>query len=744
MNTVDLANWETADLELPDEITSRFDEILLKLGYSQDDPGAEPLRRAFKYAAIAHSGQARVSGEPYIIHPLEVMGILADLHVDDVTLIGSLLHDVIEDTGVEVEDVAREFGPIVGLLVEGMTKLSALHYESKSNEERQAEYFRKMLLSMAQDLRVILIKLADRLHNMRTLEAMPEKSQKIKAKESLEIYAPLAHRFGIGIIKWELEDLALKILDGVAYKRIAERVQMKRTEREEAITNFVQPLQIKLQEEGITSKVTGRAKHFYSIYNKIRKRGKSFEEILDLLAVRVIVDSISDCYRALGTVHSLYTPILERFGDYIAMPKANMYQSLHTKVMDKQGRVVEVQIRTKDMDLVAEVGIAAHWQYKEGGKGSKEKDNLSDYYLWLRQLIEGSKEEVSGKEFMQTLKINLFTDEVFVFTPRGKLIQLPKSSTPVDFAFAVHTDVGLKTLGAKVNGRMVPLDYQLINGDSVEILTSNNAKPGIGWLRFVSTHRARTKIKKYFKQAHFEESLQLGEEMLKRELQKNKIKLSTQDFSDIVHRMGYDNIDGLYAAIGSGDLSTNAVVQRILGKEARKSELTFGKEKKRFLRGSKKSNIGIRVKGVDNLMITFGACCNPLPGDRIIGFISKGRGIIVHRNDCENIADISKEKDRLVDVEWDVGPEDQFNARLRIYTEDRSDMIRDIAEVLAKMKVNIHELNLRTEGSIGIGTLVITVKSLSHLSRIRNKLGRVKGVVQVERIGVADVAEKVV
>lgn len=735
-------------LELvPQDIVDRLNQICDQLEFHHGSKERDQLRKALLFAARAHHGQTRVSGEPYITHPLEVMAILTTLNVDMITLIGALLHDVVEDTGVTVDDVAREFGPVAGLLVEGMTKLAALRYESKSNEERQAEYFRKMLLSMAQDLRVILIKLADRLHNMRTLDALPPKSQRRIAEETLEIYAPLAHRFGIGRVKMELEDLSLKVTDEVSYRRIAERVAMRRDDREDALSTFMQPLTERLKQDGIEADVTGRAKHFFSIYNKIKKRGKSFEEILDLLAVRVIVDSVSDCYRTLGVVHSLYTPILERFSDYIAMPKANMYQSLHTKVMDKEGRVVEVQIRTHDMDLVAEVGIAAHWQYKEGAGNREGKDNLNEYYRWLRQLIEGSKEEATSQEFMETLKINLFTDEVFVFTPRGKLIQLPKEATPIDFAFAVHTDIGLRVLGAKVNGRMVPLDYQLKNGDSVEVLTSGSAQPRVEWLRLVKTHRARSKIKKHFKQQHLEDSIRIGEEMLKRELGKHRKKLSNTELTDLVNAFGHESQEGFHAALGGGDLSLHAVMRRIIGDSEPADEKEQGEsalEKLRFLKGPKKESVGVRVKGADNLMLAFGNCCSPLPGDRIIGFISKGRGITIHRTDCPNISELSRDKERLVDVEWAVSPDERYNARLRLVTEDRPHMLRDLAEVLTKQDVGIVEMNLRTEGSLGIATLVVKVRNLAHLSKLRNKVSKVKGVVQVERIGIADVAEKVV
>ncbi len=724
-----------------DEARERFSMIMeTKTNLQPDSPHREKIERAFEFAAEAHSGQTRISGEPYITHPLGVMAILSTLNVDATTLIGALLHDVVEDTGVTVEDVAREFGPVVGVLVEGMTKLSALSYDHRSNEERQAEYFRKMLLSMAQDLRVILIKLADRLHNMRTIDFLPPKTRQRIARETVEIYAPLAHRFGVGKVKWELEDLSLKVLDPIAYRRIAERVAMKREEREEYVQKFIDPLLRRLQQEGMSAKVFGRAKHFYSIYNKIQRRGKSFEEILDLLAVRIIVDDVTSCYRALGIVHGMYTPILERFGDYIATPKANMYQSLHTKVLDREGHVVEVQIRSNEMDLVAEAGIAAHWQYKEKGdhKAAKEDPALMEYYNWLRQLIEGSKEEDSSEEFMRTLKINLFTDEVFVFTPRGKLIQLPRGSTPVDFAFAVHTDVGLTTLGAKINGRMVPLSEELHNGDNVEILTSNTAKPNVEWLRFVKTHRARSKIKRFYKRAHFEDSVQLGEDMFKREVQRARKKPSTKDLLELANRLGHNDIESMWAAIGVGDLQARAVVDKYVNLNG-KDQPAQDAIKKQKLRVGSSSSSGVRIKGGDNLVTTFGRCCNPLPGDPILGYISKNRGIVVHRTDCPNMSELSKDKDRITEVDWDAGPTDTFPVRLRIVTEDRAHLLRDIAEVLSKQSVSALEVNLRTEGTIGIGNLVLMVRSLSHLSKLRSRIGKIKGVVQVERVSVADV-----
>ncbi len=732
-----------SDLDLPESVINRLDEIVDPLEDTLNKRQCTQIKKAFHFAAKAHGGQTRISGDAYITHPLEVMGILSTLQVDAVTLIGALLHDVVEDTGLSVEDVAREFGPVVALLVDGMTKLSTLVYDARSNEERQAEYFRKMLLSMAQDLRVILIKLADRLHNMRTLEVMPQKSKMRIARETLEIYAPLAHRFGIGKVKWELEDLSLKVLDETSYRRIAERVSMRREEREGALGNVVKPLESRLKLEGVNAKVIGRAKHFYSIYNKIKRRGKSFDEILDLLAVRVIVETIPDCYRTLGVVHSMFTPIIERFSDYIAMPKGNMYQSLHTKVIDNGGRTVEVQIRTAEMDQIAEVGIAAHWRYKEGeGDKTLKQDTLADYYRWLRQVIEGSREEDTSEEFMQTLRTNLFTDEVFVFTPKGKLIQLPKESSPIDFAFAVHTDVGLHTLGAKVNGKMVPLDYILTSGVTVEILTSTTARPSLDWLRYVRSSRARSKIKRFFRQTQVEESIRIGEEILRRELSKHHKKTTRKVITELVENWGFESAEAFFAAIGAGDLSPTRIARKYVGEEIeeKKEPEPPGKG---IIRPRKKDTTAVKVKGLDNLMIRFGSCCSPLPGDRIIGYLSKGRGIIVHRTDCSNVADLSKDPEKLVHVEWDIQGEMRFESRLRIFAEDRQHLLHDVSEVFNKMDVNIVEVNLRTEGSLAVGTLAITVKNLAQLSKIMNRINKIKSVVQVERINVSDVAEKI-
>ncbi|MBZ0266192.1 bifunctional (p)ppGpp synthetase/guanosine-3',5'-bis(diphosphate) 3'-pyrophosphohydrolase [bacterium] len=726
--------------DLPPAVCDRFDEILKNLNFLPGSEQSIKLENALLYAGKAHRGRSRLTKEPYITHPLEVMGILADLKLDVTTLQGALLHDVDEGTGITIDDVSQHFGVVVALLADGMTKLSEMRFEkSSSNEEKQAEYFRKMLLSMAQDLRVILIKLADRLHNMRTIHAMPERSRLQMAQETLDIYAPLAHRLGVARVKWELEDTSLKVLDPTSYRRIAERVAMKLEDREESLEKVIKPLKAQLNADGIEANIYGRAKHFYSIYNKIRVRGKSFEEILDLLAIRVIVNTIPECYQALGQVHSLFNPIAEKFTDFIARPKGNMYRSLHTKVMDNSGRVIEVQIRTHEMDLIAAVGIAAHWQYKRGNdKTPLQDDSLQKYYLWVRKLIEGSLEENSSEEFMADFKVNISTDEIIVFTPKGELVSLPKKASPVDFAFAVHTNIGLSVLGAKVNGKMVSLKHELRTGDKVEILTSSNANPSMDWLQFVKSSKARNRIKRYFKQIRFEESVRIGEELLSKEINLPKNKIPRQVLGELLNGYGQPSLEAFFAAIGSGEISTQSVKNRLNGGQEQKKKKTSLSNSPR----KKRNGTGVKVHGHENVMITFANCCDPLPGESILGFISKGRGIRVHRIDCPNIGELMNDEEHIVDVEWDTGRSDRFQARLRVYAENRNGLLLDIAEAINKLDIGIIEANLRTEGSLAVGTLVIEVSSLSVFSKVMSRIHGVSKVLQVERVNVADVVEK--
>jgi len=593
------------------------------------------LKKAYEFSYSAHKDQLRLSGEPYFEHPLRVANILADLKMDLVTICGALLHDVAEDTGVSLEDVSEEFGAEIATLVDGVTKISELKFDSL--EVRQAENFRKMIVSMIEDIRVILIKFADRLHNMRTIEHLPERKQIRIARETLDVYAPLAHRLGIGRIKWELEDLAFKVLYPEEFKEIVKRVADRRDERERYIQRITRPIRKELKRFGLEATITGRPKHLYSIYNKMKRRNLPFEEIYDLLAIRIIVKQIEECYFALGIVHSLFTPIHEKFNDYIATPKSNMYQSLHTKVIGPEGKMVEIQIRTEEMHRTAEEGIAAHWRYKEG---NVKEDEFDKHLVWLRRVLEWQQDAPGSKEFMEYLRIDLFHDEVFVFTPKGDLFRLPSGSTPVDFAFAVHTDIGYHCLGAKVNRKIVPLNYKLRSGDTIEIITSNSQHPNPDWINFVKTSKARSKIKRWIKDSMFEQSLKLGEDILSKEFKKYRIKVKTQDLDDIAPSYGFTNIKQLFAAIGRGEVSSLSIIHKLEPKKIKgdSEERIF----RRFLRRPKRTGLGVLVQGMDNLLITFGKCCQPVPGDQILGFITRGRGVVIHRTDCKNMFNLMK------------------------------------------------------------------------------------------------------
>lgn len=685
------------------------------------------LKKAYTFTFDAHKDQLRKSGELYFEHPLEVARILVSLKMDIATICGGLLHDVAEDTGVTLEEVNEEFGPEITTLVNGVTKISELKLENL--EKRQAENFRKMIISMVEDIRVILIKFADRLHNMRTIEYLPERKRIRIAQETLDVYAALAHRLGIAKVKWELEDLALKTLNPKAYEDLVRKITEKRDEREKYIQRLAKPIKRELKKVKIQANITGRPKHFYSIYQKMIRRKLPFEEIFDLLAIRIIVNKLEDCYFVLGVVHSLFTPVHEKFNDYIATPKSNMYQSLHTKVIGPEGKMVEIQIRTEEMHRTAEEGIAAHWKYKESR--SKE-DELDKYLVWLRRVLEWQQDVPDSGEFMENLKIDLFHDEVFVFTPRGDLFRLPAGSTPVDFAFAVHTDVGFHCLGAKVNSKIVPLSYQLRSGDTVEIITSNNQHPNRDWIKFVKTSKARTKIKRWIRDSMFEQSLKLGEEMLAKEFKKYGLKKGNDELIEIAGSYGFSDLNQFYAAIGHGDIPTLRIIHKIAPEktEQPKEETLL----KRFIRRTKSSEKGVRVQGIDNMLITFGKCCQPVPGDRIIGFITKGRGVVVHRTDCKNIVQLMKNPDLNIDVEWDVDKDKRFLVRLYMVAHDRKDFLRDVTETISSTDTNIVNVALQTEESFVHNNMLIEVRNLNHLTRIINRLRKIKGIVNVERL----------
>lgn len=704
-----------------------FQELLRKHKRYASLADTALLTQAFNFSFEAHKDQLRKSGAPYFEHCLEVAKILTDLKMDSVTIAGGLLHDVVEDTGYTLEDVTENFGSDVGLLVDGVTKISELRFDSL--EDRQAENFRKMIISVVKDIRVILIKFADRLHNMRTIEFLPKKKQERIAKETRDVYAPLAHRLGIAKMKWELEDLVLKTLEPEPYWELMKKISDKREERERYIRRVTNPIRKELRLANINARITGRPKHFYSIFGKMQRRQLPFEEIYDLLAIRIIVEKVEDCYFILGIVHNLYTPVQERFKDYIATPKSNFYQSLHTTVVGPDGLMVEIQIRTEEMHRTAEEGIAAHWRYKEG---RHKEDELDKHLSWLRQMIESQQEAKDASEFMENLRIELFNEEVFVFTPKGDLLKLPLGATPVDFAFAIHTDVGYHCIGAKVNGRMVPIRYQLKSGDSVEIITSPAQKPNPDWIKFVKTSKARSKIKRWMKESFYEQSVQLGEEILNKQLKKVGIKKEDADLNEIAQSFNFQNAEQLQASIGRGDTSIQAVINRIWPE--RGVEIKDRSILQRFVKRARGSAKGVRVQGLDNLMINFGGCCQPVPGDGILGFITKGRGIVVHRSDCRNIISLIENSDRKIEVEWDVEKDKHFMVRLELHGGDRKHFLRDVSESISQTDTNIVSIDMKVEDSVVHSNIILEVRNLQHLTRIINKIGQVKGVINVERL----------
>jgi len=719
-----------------------IEEILTRVqGYN---PRADLtlIRAAYALAEEAHRGQYRQSGEEYIVHPLAVADILSELEMDAPAIAAGMLHDVVEDTGVSLNEIEKRFGPEVARLVDGVTKLNRLGF--RSHQEEQVENLRKMFFAMAEDLRVIIIKLADRLHNMRTLKALPPEKQKEIARETMEIYAPLAHRLGIWRIKWELEDLAFRYLDPEKYRELAEKVAMKRQEREEYIKQVVAILRERLTALGFKAEIQGRAKHLYSIYKKMQE-GRDFSQIYDLMAVRVIVDTIKDCYGVLGTVHTLWKPIPGRFKDYIAMPKANMYQSLHTSVIGPRGEPFEIQIRTWEMHWTAEFGVAAHWRYKEGNRTDKDFDQK---LAWLRQVLEWQRELKDANEFMESLKIDLFDDEVFVFTPKGDVVDLPLGSTPVDFAYQIHTDVGNRCVGAKVNGKITPLNYQLKNGDIVEIITSKQAAgPSPDWLNFVKTSGARHKIKQWFKKERREENIALGREALEREVRRLGLEphevLREERMAELAKKLSFLTTDDLVAAVGYGGLSPQQVVSRLseeYRKEKKEQELANLVEVKpdaRLVSEFGKPSQGIRVRGISNVLIRLARCCNPVPGDPIVGFITRGRGVSVHRMDCPNVDILARERDRLIEVTWDESQASgTYPVELEIRALDRPGLLSDVAGVVAETRTNILSANVRTsrgQRSASID-LILEIKDLKQLQYIANKIERVKDVISVERV----------
>ncbi len=691
------------------------------------------LKSAYEYSYQSHSGQTRKSGIPYFDHINEVVKILVQQKMDTVTLVAAYLHDVVEDTTRTYDDISKSFGEDVALLVDGLTKISG--FEFGSLEIKQAENFRKMLLSMIKDVRVILIKFADRLHNMRTISSLPPKKQERIAIETRDVYAPLAHRFGMARIRWELEDLVLKTLEPEAYTDLMARITEKREQRETYIQSIALPLQERLKKDGLNAAISGRAKHFFSIYNKMKKRGKPFEEIYDLLAIRILVDQSSECYQTLGIVHNTYTPVTERFKDYIAVPKINGYQSIHTTVIGPDGKMIEIQIRTRDMHYIAEEGIAAHWLYKEGKDDMPNADALDKQIGWIRQLIERQKDHVDPGEFLEDLKIDLFQDEVFVFTPKGDLVTLPKSATPIDFAYAVHSQVGRHCIGAKLNGKMIPLHSELKSGDLVEILTSDHQTPSVHWLEIVKTTKARAHIKRYFRTIEIEQSIQLGLDLLDQEFRslmpKKPIKEFDLELEALMRELSFESKDAMLSSIGRGNTSAQSVAQKIAAKFVPQTEKSFIKK---FIKRSSSDSKNIVISGVDNMMIHFARCCNPIPGDNIMGFVTRGRGVNLHRKDCVNILEaIKKEPERALQARWQVDDTKNFLVQIRVVGHDRKNLLANITEKISSADTNIVSAEMRTTGNETINTFTIQVRNISHLTMILDRLRKVPNVISATR-----------
>jgi GTP diphosphokinase / guanosine-3',5'-bis(diphosphate) 3'-diphosphatase len=720
-------------LTTPSESVEELREALIAdLGRLAPEVDRAFVERALDFAAQAHGGQIRASGAPYVTHPIHVARIVLDLlrkRSDREIIAAALLHDVLEDAEhLRHEDVEASFGPVVTRLVDGVTKISGL--PPMAAEAEQAENFRKMLLSMAQDIRVILIKLCDRLHNMRTLEHLPEPDRRAKiARETKEIYAPLAHRLGIAQIRWELEDISFKYLNPEAYRMIASMVATKRKEREDAIEAVRGPLAQRLRDDSIAAEISGRAKNFSSIWEKMQRQNAAFGEIYDLLGLRVITETKGDCYRVLGIVHDIFIPVHDRFKDYIATPKTNMYQSLHTTVMAPANRMVEIQIRTREMHLTSEIGIAAHYRYKEGGRKDEELERKLGELL-VRRSVELESDEDDPKEFMDILKVSLYQEEVFVFTPRGELKRLPRGATPLDFAYSVHSQIGNHCVGARVNNRLVALRYELQNGDRVEILTNPSATPNQDWLGLVRTVRARSKIRQWLKEQRVADSMALGREMLARELRRRRKKVpGEQILGDCAQGLGYTDAEAMLAQIGQGDLSPVSVAARLYPETA--SAPSVVPERLRQL--ARPPVRGIRIQGVGNLMIQIAHCCDPVPGDPIVGLITRGRGVSVHQRTCRNIIDERVEKERMLDLQWDVLGETFFAVSLEIYGADRPNMLADVSTAISKTKTNIREGLMQGADSEARGHFIVEVRNRRQLNDVIRAIRGVRGVTRVER-----------
>ncbi|MFI3175353.1 MAG: bifunctional (p)ppGpp synthetase/guanosine-3',5'-bis(diphosphate) 3'-pyrophosphohydrolase [Bacillota bacterium] len=749
---------EMRDMTTGTEESELYQELINQIELYHPSRDYTMLKKAYDLAHDAHKSQLRKSGEPYIIHPLKVAFILAELELDMESIVAGILHDVIEDTEHTYEDIERLFNKEVAALVDGVTKLGKLSYTTK--EEIQAENYRKMFLAMAKDIRVILIKLADRLHNMRTLNYMTEAKQKEKAQETLDIYAPIAHRLGISKIRIEMEDLCFQYLNPKEHANLMEQIEQKKDEREKFIQSIVDDVEKTLVEAGIHGKIEGRIKHFFSIYKKMVKQNKELEEIYDLFAIRVIVDSVKDCYAVLGILHTMYTPMLGRFKDYIAMPKSNMYQSLHNTLMSQTGSPFEVQIRTWDMHRTSEYGIAAHWKYKEGqGNDGKNNGNEEAKLAWLRQILEWQKDMSDNKEYLDTIKLdlNVFTSQVYAFTPQGKVIQLPKSSTPIDFAYMIHSGVGNRMTGAKANGKIVPIDYEIQNGDIIDIITSLVTKgPSHDWLNIVKSSQAKNKIRQWFKKEKKEENVQRGKDAILLDIKRRnldpQVLFRPEWLELVVQKYDFKSWEGLLASVGFGGLKEGQVVNRLKEeflKEKRRNitkedeienfqktiEATDPTKKKK----EKRSKSGVKIDGVGDVAVRFSRCCGPIPGDEIIGFITRGRGVTIHTADCINVVNLPEhEKNRLIGVSWDgenTEGKSSYFAEIRVISNDRTGLLSEVSRLFADEAIDVRGFNIKiTKDNLAIFDITLEIKTKEQLEKITNRVQNVKGVLKIERV----------
>ncbi|TVY11945.1 RelA/SpoT family protein [Paenibacillus cremeus] len=725
-----------------------IEQLLEKASTYLKESDLNRIREAYEFADKAHYGQVRKSGEPYILHPLAVAEILVGMQMDTISIIAALLHDVVEDTTVSLDTVHEKFGPTCAMIVDGLTKLEKIKFKSK--EEQQNENYRKMFVAMAQDIRVILIKLADRLHNMRTLKHQSEEAQRRIADETLEIFCPIAHRLGISAIKWEMEDIALRYLNPQQYYRIVNLMQKKRTEREQYINDVIHTVNEKLHEMGIDGDISGRPKHIYSIYKKMTARAKQFNEIYDLLALRIIVDNIKDCYATLGIIHTLWKPMPGRFKDYIAMPKPNMYQSLHTTVIGPKGEPLEVQIRTFDMHRTSEFGVAAHWAYKEGT--SMPTGGYEDKMQFIREILELQNEAEDASEFVESLKMDFFSDLVFVFTPKGEVIELPAGSVPLDFAYRIHTEVGNRTIGAKLNGRIVPLDYKLKTGDIIEILTSKHSYgPSQDWVKIAQSSHARSKIRQWFKKERREENELKGREAIERELKRlgydPTALMKDDEMLEVAHKFNFHEVEDMLSAVGFGGITAAQICTRLTEKvrkeaeEAQQQALQLTSEVREVKAPDKerrgRPTNGVRVKGVDNLLVRFARCCNPVPGDEIIGYITRGRGVSVHRSDCTNIPapECEDEGNRVIEVNWADDVEASYNVEIEITGHDRLGLLNEVLKAVSESKTIISAVSGRSDkNKMAMIHMTILIRNIDHLHAVVEKIKRVKDVYSVQRI----------